>query len=127
LPNDWKRANITAIYEKVSSLTSHVSKILQSIIRDGILEHLNKNSLIRDTQLGFMKKRSCLTNVLEFLDTVSNYIDQGIPIDVIYLDFQKAFDKVPHKRLMLKVKALGITGLVFNCIQDWLHDSEQRA
>jgi hypothetical protein len=45
---------------------------------------------------------------------------------VIYLDFQKAFDKVLHKRLMLKVKALGITGLVFNWIQDWLQDREQR-
>jgi ribonucleases P/MRP protein subunit RPP40 len=45
---------------------------------------------------------------LEFLEIVSNYIDQGHPVDVIYLDFQNAFDKVPHKRLMLKIKSLGI-------------------
>jgi ribonuclease P/MRP protein subunit RPP40 len=68
----------------------------------------------------------CLTNILEFLETVTNYIDQGLPIDVIYLDFQKAFDKVPHKRLMLKVKSLGITGIVFDWIKDWLQDREQR-
>jgi len=48
---------------------------------------------------------------------VTNYIDQGYPIDVIYLDFQKAFDKVPHKRLMMmKINAMGITGDVFNWI-----------
>jgi hypothetical protein len=57
---------------------------------------------------------------------VTNYIDQGYPIDVIYLDFQKAFDKVPHKRLMMKIRALGITGEVFNWIEDWLRDRVQR-
>jgi len=63
---------------------------------------------------------------LEFLEYVSNYIDQGHPVDVIYLDFQKAFDKVPHKRLMLKIKSLGIAGNVYNWIEDWLKDREQR-
>ena len=52
-------------------------------------------------------------------------MDQGYPIDVIYLDFQKAFDKVPHKRLMMKINALGITGEVFKWIEDWLKDREQ--
>jgi ribonuclease P/MRP protein subunit RPP40 len=63
---------------------------------------------------------------LEFLDIVKNYVDQGLPVDIIYLDFQKAFDKVPHKRLMMKVKALGIQGAIFNWIEDWLVDIEQR-
>jgi hypothetical protein len=63
---------------------------------------------------------------LEFLEFVTNYIDQGYPIDVIYLDFQKAFDKVPHKRLMSKINALGIEEEVFNWITDWLKDREQR-
>ena len=45
---------------------------------------------------------------------VSNYIDQGHPVDVIYLEFQKAFDKKPHRRLMLKIKSLGIAGNVYN-------------
>ena len=68
----------------------------------------------------------CLTNLLEFLEFVTNYIDQGYPIDVIYLDFQKAFDKVPHKRLMMKIDALDITGEVFKWIEDRLKDREQR-
>ena len=73
-----------------------------------------------------MKNRSCLTNLLEFLEFVTNYIDQGYPIDVIYLEFQKTFDMVPHKRLVMKIDALCITGEVFKWIEDWLKDREQR-
>ena len=136
VPLEWKKANVTAIYKKGGkdlscnyrpvSLTSHVCKILESIIRDGIVEHVKKYNLIRDSQHGFVKKRSCLTNLLEFLEFVSNYVDQGFPIDVVYLDFQKAFDKVPHKRLMLKIKALGISGKIYEWISDWLRNREQR-
>ena len=70
--------------------------------------------------IGFVKNRSCQTNLLEFLEFVTNYIDQVFSIGVIYLDFQKAFDKVPHKRLMLKINALCITGEVYKWIEDWL-------
>ena len=66
------------------------------------------------------------TNLLEFLEYVSNYIDQECPVDVIYLDFQKAFDKVPRRRLMLKIKSLGIAGNMYNWIEDLLKDREQR-
>jgi hypothetical protein len=91
-----------------------------------MIEHINVNKLINDTQHGFTKKRSCLTNLLEFLEFVTDYIDQGKPIDVIYLDFQKAFDKVPHKRLMLKIKSFGIVDRIYNWIEDWLKDRQQR-
>ena len=64
------------------------------------------NCLINSTQHGFMPKKSCLTNLLEFLEYVTN----AEAIDVIYLDFQKAFDKVPHVRLLKKLEAHGITG-----------------
>ena len=107
-------------------MTSQVCKVLESIVRDNILEHVREYKLIKESQHGFLKRRSCLTNLLEFLEFVTNYIDQGYPIDVIYLDFQKAFDKVPHKRLMRKINALGITAEVFNWITDWLKDREQR-
>jgi hypothetical protein len=71
------------------SLTSHIRKVLESIIRDSLVDYLHRNDLIRDTQHGFVKKRSCLTNLLEFLEFVSSYVDRGFPVDVIYLDFQK--------------------------------------
>jgi Reverse transcriptase (RNA-dependent DNA polymerase) len=79
-----------------------VCKVLESMIRDEMMAHLKKFNLIKESQHGFVQKRSCLTNLLEFLEHVTNYVDQGYPIDVIYLDFQKAFDKVPHKRLMFR-------------------------
>ena len=136
VPKDWKLANVTAIFKKGDkelannyrpvSLTSHVCKVFESILRDCIVEHLNKYNLINNSQHGFTRKRSCLTNLLEFLEYVSDYVDQGFPIDVIYLDFQKAFDKVPHKRLMKKIKSLGITGKIYDWIEDWLNNREQR-
>jgi hypothetical protein len=136
VPCDWKKANVTAIFKKGDktspcnyrpvSLTSQVCKILESIVKDNMLVHIKKYKLIKETQHGFVKNRSCLTNLLEFLEYVSDYMDQGYPIDVIYLDFQKAFDKVPHKRLLLKVKSLGIIGRIYGWIEDWLKDREQR-
>jgi len=91
-----------------ASLTSQVCKLLEAIIRDNTMDHVKKYKLIKESQHGF-KKRSCLANLLEFLKIVTNYIDQGYPTDVIYSDFEKAFDKVPEKRLMMKINALGIT------------------
>jgi hypothetical protein len=112
VPVDWKRANVTAIFKKGCretagnyrpvSLTSHICKVLESIIWDSIVDHLDRNKLINKTQHGFVRGRSCLTNLLEFLEDVTEYVDQGSPVDVIYLDFQKAFDKVPHQRLLKK-------------------------
>jgi hypothetical protein len=136
VPSDWKRANVTAIYKKGDkssasnyrpiSLTSQVCKVLESKVRDSILDHVGKHELIKETQHGFVKRRSCLTNLLEFLEFVTDYVDQGYPIDVIYLDFQKAFDKVPHGRLMKKVDVLGIAGEVYRWIENWLADRKQR-
>jgi len=133
VPNDWKKANVTAIFKKGDksspynyrpvSLTSHVCKALELLVRDFIVRKFN---LIHETQHGFVKKRSCLTNFLEFLEFISNYVDQGYPINVVYLEFKKAFDKVPHKRLMLKIESLGIIDKIYNWIEDWLKDRVQR-
>ena len=74
---------------------------LELIIKNKIVEFLSMNSLIKDPQHGFRKGRSCLTNLLEFLDIATNSFDEGKQLDVpSYLDFSKAFDKVPHKRLV---------------------------
>jgi hypothetical protein len=63
---------------------------------------------------------------LEFLEYILSYVDQGEAMDVIFLDLQKAFDKVPHRRLLEKIKAIGIEGKVLNWIQEWLKDRRQR-
>ena len=63
---------------------------------------LFKNNLINPSQHGFLKVSSCLTNILCFLEDVTKWVDEGSPVDIIYFDFKKAFDKVPHQRLLLK-------------------------
>ena len=136
VPTDWKKANITPIFKKGSkqspgnyrpiSLTSIPGKILESIVKREITKHLEQNNLIYETQHGFRSGKSCLTNLLEYLEYVSNEMDNRNPVDVIYLDFSKAFDKVPHKRLIEKVKSLGIGRNLAAWIENWLTKREQR-
>ena len=78
------------------SLTVNLCKVFESIMTDNMIEHLQRRSVIKSSQHGFVRNRSCLTNLLVFMEEVTNYIDRGYPIDVIYLDFQKAFEKY-HK------------------------------
>jgi len=110
------------------SLTSQICKAFESIIRDSrpMVRHLESNMLIQDSQHGFRKRRSCLTNLLTFLDKVSGCLDSGENMDVVFLDFAKAFDKVPYKRLELKLKSHGITGKLLIWITDWLNNRRQR-
>ena len=65
-------------------------------------------------------------NVLCFLEEITKLVDEGSPVDVIYLDFQKAFDKVPHQRLILKLKSHGMGNSIINWIEQWLTDRRQR-
>jgi len=136
VPADFKIANVTPIFKKGDkslpsnyrpiSLTSIAGKLLESIIRDKIVEHLNDYNLIRDSQHGFRRNRSCLTNLLQFYNTVIEDYDSNSAVDIIFLDFQKAFDTVPHKRLIKKLKAHGIDGRVADWIEDWLKDRKQK-
>jgi len=132
VPDDWKAANVTPIHKSGSrsnasnyrpiSLTSQLCKIFESIIRDTIVQHLESNGLITGAQHGFRS----VSNLLQFLDHVTRSIDEDECVDVIYLDFSKAFDKVPHGRLMEKIDKHGITGKVWDWIKEWLRDRSQR-
>jgi hypothetical protein len=84
-------------------------KTIERISETTIEAHLSRNNLVRDTQHGFRRKRSCLTNLLEFFATVIDTYDNEKLVDIIYLDFQKPFDKVPHQRIMAKLEAHGIS------------------
>ncbi len=75
---------------------------------------------IKDSQHGFRNKPLCLTNLLEFYNNVFKIYDNTRAVDVIYLDFQKAFDRVPHKRLVGKLKAHGVTDHLLNWIANWI-------
>ena len=72
---------------------------MESMIRDKTVEYLEKND-IKDSQHGFRNKRSCPTNLLDFFNDVHKIFDNTRAVDIVYLNFQKAFDIVPHKRLI---------------------------
>lgn len=136
VPEDWKSANITPIYKKglknnagnyrPVSLTSLPCKIMESILRDKLTEHLLNNNLILSSQHGFLQNKSCVTNLLEFFETVTTYVDQGTPMDIAYLDFSKAFDKVPRLRLLNKLRAHSIDGNILKWMESWLSGRKQR-
>ena len=136
VPEDWKQANVTPIFKKGSkaspgnyrpvSLTSVSCKILESIIKDDIVQHLEKNRLIRPSQHGFMKGKSCVSNLLSFMERITASVDGGDPVDIVFLDFAKAFDKVPVERLLRKVWAHGIRGQLYTWIEAWLKNRLQR-
>ena len=92
-----------------------------------MMDFLIKHQFINPSQHVFLKARSCLTNLLCFFEEITKWVDEGSPVDVIYLDFQKAFDKVPHQRLILKLKSHGMGNSIINWIeQHWLNDRRQR-
>jgi hypothetical protein len=93
---------------------------METIIKDKIMSHLAEHDLIKPSQHGFMPGRSCARNLILFQEVLTQAIDNGIPADVFYLDFAKAFDKVPREQLLIKLEAKGITGRLKNWIQEWL-------
>jgi len=136
VPQDFRDATVVPLHKKGGrdkaenyrpiSLTSIVGKMLESIVKDKIVAFFDENCLIRDTQHGFTSGRSCLTNLLDFMEEISGELDNGNCVDVVYLDFAKAFDKVPHKRLLSKLEAHGVTGKILNWIDGWLSNRRQK-
>ena len=94
--------------------------MLEAIIKDEVVSHLERHKLIRPSQHGFMRGRSCASNLLSFLDKIMAAVDSGEAADIVFLDFAKAFDKVPVKGLLWKVRAHGIGGRLYRWIKAWL-------
>ncbi|CAM5105037.1 unnamed protein product [Natator depressus] len=136
VPNDWKIANVSPIFKKGSrgdpgnyrpvSLTSVLGKLVETIVKNKIVRHIDECKLLRKSQHGFCKGRSCLTDLLEFFEGVNKHVDKGDPVDIVCLDFQKAFDKVPHQKVLRKLSSHGIRGKILSWIENWLKDREQR-
>ena len=108
------------------SLTSVVSKCLEGILRDRILKYLEDNKLMSPRQFGFLPRSSTAMQLLEVMEKWSGSWESHDPVDVIYLDFQKAFDKVPHYRLLEKTKRLGVSQEVVDWLWDFLTGRVQR-
>ncbi|KAK7105260.1 hypothetical protein V1264_016666 [Littorina saxatilis] len=136
LPEDWRTANVSPIFKKGSkqepgnyrpvSLTCILCKVMEKLVRSSITQHLEENDLISREQHGFVKGRSCVTHLLEVLDDWTSAMEDGSCIDAIYMDFKKAFDTVPHGRLLSKLKAIGLQGKLLNWIQAFLSNRHQQ-
>ncbi|KAK4816533.1 hypothetical protein QYF61_017734 [Mycteria americana] len=136
VPVDWRLANVTPIYKKGRkedlgnyrpvSLTSVPGKLMEQIILSAITRHVEDNQGIKPSRHGFRKGRSCLTNLMSFYDKVARLMDEGKAVDVVYLDFSKAFDTVSHSILLEKLAAHGLDGCTLRWVKDWLDGRAQR-
>ncbi|KAK4823940.1 hypothetical protein QYF61_008326 [Mycteria americana] len=136
VPADWRLANVTPIFKKgwkedpgnhrPVSLTSVPGKLMEQIILSAITRHVENNQGIKPSQHGFRKGRSCLTNLISFYDKVTHLVDEGKAVDVVYLDFSKAFDTVSHSILLEKLAAHGLDGCTLCWVKNWLGGRAQR-
>ena len=135
VPKLYKNQFITPVHKKDSkaeaanyrpiSLTSHIIKIFERIIRKHLVAHLEKNKLICSNQHGFRKHRSCLTQLLVHIDTILQNLQNGVDTDVIYLDYAKAFDKVDHELLLKKLYGYGVRGKLLMWLNSYLSNRQQ--
>lgn len=136
VPSDWKNANVTPVYKKGPkfkpenyrpiSLTCVCCKVMEHIITSNIMAHLDRNNLLFQNQHGFRSRLSCETQLIEFTQDLFDTLNQGGQTDVVVMDFSKAFDKVDHRRLLLKLRRLGINHGVMAWIQSFLSERTQR-
>lgn len=128
VPQDWKIGKIIPVPKKGSSSSCHnyrpislisvCSKLMEHIIYSHIVNFLTSANFFNPNQHGFQKGMSCETQLALFVNDISSHLDQNIPIDALFLDFQKAFDKVPHERLFLKLSCLNLNP----CVLQWIRN-----
>ena len=124
MPKKWKNANVTAIFKKGSrsdpgnyrtiSLISIATKVLGHIVHSHIMKVFEQYNIFTDLQHGFRAKRSIVTQLVSTMYEMSSAINNDATVHATILDFEKAFDKVPHQRLLRKLQCYGIQGTLFN-------------
>ena len=135
LPSSWKEAEVRPIFKKGNkstpgnyrpvSLTSIVCKLFEKCVRDALYKHMIDNNILSNDQFGFCQGRSCALQLLVTINDWLESLDNKIPVNAAYLDFKKAFDSVPHKRLLSKIKGYGIEGKALKWVEEFLKDRKQ--
>ncbi|CAM4567275.1 unnamed protein product [Lepidochelys kempii] len=130
VPDDWKKANVVPIFKKGEkkdpgnyrpvSLTSVPGKIMEQVLKQSILKHLEERKVIRNSQHGFTKGKACLTNLIAFYDEIAGSVDEGKAVDMLFLDFSKAFHTVSHSILASKLKKYGLDEWTIRWTESWL-------
>lgn len=135
IPKDWSLATICPINKKGHkanpknyqpvSLTCVICKMLEHIVCSNIMKHLKEHSMITNRQHAFIKYHSCETQLCTIIDDWAKELDKGNQTD-IFLDFEKAFDTVPHELLKSKLHQYGITGNILGWINSFLSQRKQQ-
>ncbi|CAM5099897.1 unnamed protein product [Eretmochelys imbricata] len=99
---------------------------MEQVLKESILKHLEERKVIRNSQHGFTKGKSCLTNLIAFYDKITGSVDEGKAVDVLFLDFSKTFDMVSHSILVSKLKKYGLDEWTIRWIESWLDCRAQR-
>ena len=136
LPDDWVEANVAPVFKKGDrhspanyrpiSLTCVCAKLLEHIICKQIMSHFSENKMLTPVQHGFRSKHSCESQLLITTDEFIQNFESKTQTDVVVLDFSKAFDVVPHQRLLHKLDHYGIRGTTLNWIQNFLTNRTQK-
>ena len=135
VPTFYKQSFITPLFKKGDrvkptnyrpvSLTSHIVKIYERILRKVIVSYLESNHILCHNQHGFRSGRSCLTQMLSHFDDILEGLTNNMDTDAIYLDYAKAFDKVDHQLLLAKLKLYGFTDQLLNWVKSFLTNRTQ--
>ena len=135
-PGEWKESDVVPIFKGGSkflpknyrpvNLMKTICKVKEMIDRDDIVEHCERKRLFSKTQHGFCQGMSCQTNLIEFHNQRTKWMDERKSCDILLVDFARAFDKINHGRLKRKLKMFGIAGKLLEWIVDWLRDRRQR-
>ena len=137
IPKSWKEAFITPIYKKKGnkddpsmyrpvSLTSQIIKLLERIIRIYIVQFVELNMILPDSQHGFRPNRSAVSQLLEQYENTMDALKDGNNLDVVMLDYAKAFDKINISKLLHKIKSIGIGGQIGKWLGNFLLNRTQR-
>ena len=133
VPLDWRRAIVHPIPKKKPapsnptdyrpiSLTCQLCKVFEHVLVSHMHAHFAEYGVLSNAQHGFRSKRSCDTAVISVLHSWAHPLDMGFPVDAVFLDIQKAFDRVPHNRLSLKLKLVGVRGKLLRWIEGFLRN-----
>ena len=132
IPMEWKVAHITPIFKKgykksaanyrPESLASCICEVMESCVRAVIWSFWSEKNLIKASQFSFVRNTSCMEQLLLYMEDICSLIDEGSYVDAAYIDFSKAFNTVPHPRLLNMLSALGIKGNIYKWIKSFLSD-----
>jgi len=137
VPEDWRKANVTPVFKEGKkedpgnyrpvSLTTIPGKAMEQLILEVIVKQVEEKKVIKSSHHELTKGKSCLINLIAFYDSMTGWVDEGRAVDVVYLDFSKAFDTVSHNIVLGKLRKCGLDEWSVRWIENWLNGRTQRA